>query len=202
MKLRYSPTSPFVRKVVVTAIEAGISERIERIPTNTRDPANGLAVDNPLSKVPALVTDDGEALYDSPVICEYLDHMHAGAKLFPPPGAARWTALRRQALADGLIDAAILRMLENRRSEDLRSTEWMDKQKGKMEQALDALEADAASFGDGFDIGHIALGCALGYVALRFPDDGWRSGRPTLVKWFEAVSKRPSMSETVPKEPA
>jgi len=201
MKLRYSPTSPFVRKVMVTAMETGQADRIERVATDLKDPASGLAAENPLAKVPALITDEGEALYDSPVICEYLDHLHGGAGLFPPPGAARWTALRRQALADGMVDATILQVVENRRPGDLRSAEWLDKQKGKVDRALDAFEAEAASFGDGFDIGHVAVGCALGYLDLRFPDFGWRTGCPTLAAWFDVVSKRHSMSETVPKEP-
>ena len=114
MKLRYSLTSPYVRKVVVCALELGIDGRIERIATNTADPANGLAADNPLAKVPALITDDVGPLYDSPVICEYLDSLQGAPKLHPA-GAARWPALRRQALADGMLDAAILRRLEEMR---------------------------------------------------------------------------------------
>src|SRR5215813_1681367 len=101
MKLRYSPASPYVRKCLALAHEAGLAGRIERVPTVTADPASGLAKDNPLGKVPALVLEDGQAIFDSPVICEYLDSLHDGPKLFPPAGAARWTALRHQALADG-----------------------------------------------------------------------------------------------------
>ena len=115
MKLRYSPTSPYVRKVTVTAQETGVQPRIERVPTVTTDPASGLAKDNPLGKVPTLILDDGERLYDSPVICEYLDGLHGGAKIVPPAGPERWVALRRQALADGILDAAVLRLMETRR---------------------------------------------------------------------------------------
>src|SRR3546814_4963738 len=111
MKLRYSPTSPYVRKVNVVAIETGLQDRIERVPTVTADPASGLAKDNPLGKVPVLITDDGMRLYDSPVICEYLDSLHEGPKLIPTEGIARWVTLSQQALADGLLDAAILRLL-------------------------------------------------------------------------------------------
>ena len=136
MRLRYSPTSPYVRKVSVCAIEFGLAERIERIPTDTLDPKTDLAEHNPLVKVPALVLEDGEVLYDSPVICEYLDSLHDGAKIFPPAGPERWTALRQQALGDGILDAAILCMLETlRRPEALRWRGWIDKQTGKVTRA-------------------------------------------------------------------
>ena len=114
MKLCYSPTSPYVRKVVVTAMETGLEPGIERIANNVWDPATDIAATNPLGKVPALTTDDGAVLFDSPVICEYLDSLHDGAKLFPAAGPARWRALRQQALCDGILDAGILRMLEGR----------------------------------------------------------------------------------------
>lgn len=202
MKLWYTPTSPYVRKVVVSAIETGLDSRIERIATDTKLPDSALADDNPLGKVPALITDDGGALHDSPVICEYLDSLHDGPKLFPPSGGKRWTALRRQALGDGLLDAATARVREFRRPEEFRFADWLDKQKGKVDRALDALEGEAADLGGGFDIGRIALGCALGYLDLRFPDDGWRATRSGLSNWFEAISRRPSMSETNPLKPA
>ena len=202
MKLRYSPTSPFVRKVTVTAIEAGLEDRIEPIPTDLKNPDGGLATDNPLAKVPALITDDGVALFDSPVICEYLDSLHDGRKLFPPAGPERWAALRHQALADGLAEAIITRMQEYRRSEAQRSPEWLEKQKGKVERALDALEAEIASLGDALTIAHVSIGSTLGYIDLRFPDYGWRATRPALAGWFEAISRRPSMVETFPVDPA
>src|SRR5579862_9120083 len=110
MKLRFAAASPFVRKVMVVALETGLSERIERVASAVSPvkPNEDIARENPLIKVPSLTLDDGTVLYDSPVICEYLDTLHDGAKLFPPSGAARWTALRQQALADGLMEAAIL----------------------------------------------------------------------------------------------
>src|SRR6202000_1280263 len=107
MKLRYSLNSPFVRKVVVHAIETGLNSRVEEVPAQTTDPASGLTHENPLGKIPSLTLDDGSHLYDSPVICEYIDPLHAGEKMFPAAGPARWTALRRQALADGIMDAAV-----------------------------------------------------------------------------------------------
>ncbi len=203
MKLRSSATSPYVRKVLVTAIELGLADRIERIPTVPADPASGLANDNPLGKVPALILEGGEALYDSPVICEYLDSLHDGAKIFPPPGPERWRALRQQALGDGILDAAILRMLETvRRPEELRWPGWIEHQAGKVSRALDRFEREAASLDGPLTIGQITAGCACGYLDFRFADDGWRATHPKLAAWYETFAQRPSMQETVPHLPA
>ena len=201
MKLRWSPTSPYARKVTVTAIETGLDARIERVPTNPWAPDTDVGEDNPLGKVPALITDGGEVLYDSPVICEYLDSLHDGVKLFPPAGGARWTALRRLALGDGITDAAALIFIErNKRAEGYRSEDWVARQRAAIDRALDVLEDETAAFG-GISIGLIAIGCALGYVDFRLPDVDWRAGRPTLAKWYGIVSERPSMRDTVPKDP-
>ncbi len=203
MKLRYSATSPYVRKVLVAAIELGLADRIERIPTVAADPASGLANDNPLGKVPALILEGGEALYDSPVICEYLDSLHDGAKIFPPPGPERWRAVRQQALGDGILDAAILRMLETvRRPEELRWPSWIDHQAGKVSRALDQFEREAESLDGPLTIGQITAGCACGYLDFRFADDGWRATHPKLAAWYEAFAQHPSMQETVPHLPA
>ena len=203
MKLRYSTTSPYVRKVSVTALELGLDGHIERVPTNTMDPKSDHAADNPLGKVPALITDEGDKLYDSPVICEYLDSLHDGAPLFPPAGAARWRALRLQALADGILDAAILRMLETRRRpEALRWEGWIKLQGGKIARALDQLEGEAEALAGPLTIGQIAVGCALGYLDFRFPENAWRAARPALAAWYEGFSQRPSMQQTEPHESA
>jgi len=202
MKLRYSPTSPYVRKVTITALETGLDSRIERIPTNPWDPATDLAGDNPIGKVPALITDGGEVLYDSPVICEYLDGLHDGFPLIPPSGGARWTALRRQALADGVLDASVLIFLEtSRRPETLRWDAWVERQTAVVGRALDVLEDEVDSFGH-ISIGLIAIGCALGYLDFRLGTMDWRSSRPRLAEWFGLVSERQSMRETVPVDPA
>lgn len=201
LQLRYSATSPFVRKVLVAAMETGLADRIEKIPTLPWDPKTDLPKDNPLGKVPALKTPEGW-LYDSLVICEYLDSLHAGAKLFPPPGPARWQALRHHALADGAMDAAILRRLESQRPEGQRSQAWMDRQKAAVERALDALEKDAKNLVDLSDIGAIAIAVMLGYLDLRFAADEWRKGRPALAAWYGRVSQDESMLATVPKDPA
>jgi glutathione S-transferase len=202
MKLRYSPTSPYVRKVSVVAIETGLDARIERVPTDTWAPSADLHRDNPLGKVPTLITEGGEALYDSPVICEYLDSLHDGIPLFPPPGGPRWTALRRQALADGITDAGVLVRMETLRPKSEQSPSWAARQTEKVKRGLDALEEEAAGFGSACTIGHIAIGCALGFLDFRLPDLDWRQGRLELARWADIFFARPSTAATVPREPA
>jgi glutathione S-transferase len=202
MKLRYSSTSPYVRKVAVVAFETGLIGRIELVPTNVWASDTDIGRDNPLGKVPALTTDGGEVLFDSPVICEFFDSLHDGTKLFPPSGGARWTALRRQALADGMLDAGILRRLESMRKETERSASWIDRQRAAVARAMDTLEEEASALGAGVTIGHIAVGCALGWFDFRFPGDDWRQGRPALAAWYKTFAGRPSMTKTVPKDPA
>src|SRR5271169_1610545 len=142
MKLRYSPTSPFVRKVMVVALETGLADRIEKVPTSVTPikPNDEVARDNPLVKIPALTTDNGLVLYDSPVICEYLDSLHEGPKLFPAAGEKRWIALRQQALGDGIMEAAILARYESIRPKEVQWTDWIEAQLRKVRGALAALE--------------------------------------------------------------
>ena len=194
MKLRYSPTSPFVRKVVVLAKELGIENKIELQRTNTTDP--DLATQNPLGKVPSLVLDDGSSLYDSPVICAYIDT----ANKFHPSGPARWTAARRQALADGIMDAGVLGRGEILRPAGEKSEKFIALQKAKLNNSMDALEKEADSFGDGIDIGLIAVAAALGYMDFRYASENWRSTRPKLARWYDRFAQRPSMLTTVPKD--
>lgn len=197
MKLYFNPASPFVRKVRVTAHELGVSERIEliSIALTPVSPHDALRSDNPLGKIPALVLDDGTVLYDSPVICEYLDTLVGGNRIFPASGAARWTALRRQALADGVMDAAVLTRYEEAvRPKELRWQNWVDGQFLKIRTALDSLERENL---DGtFNIGTIAIACALSYLDLRFEGEGWRTSRPRLAAWAAALAKRPSLAAT------
>ena len=195
MKLRYSTTSPFVRKAHVVAIETGLIEKIELVKTNPAEAE--LARHNPLNKVPALVLDDGSALYDSRVICEYLD-AQTGGRFFPPIGPARWTALRRQALADGMSEAAVLRMTENRRPENLRSADWDKKQKLKVTQSLGALEAD--HLGPQLDIGTLTVVIALDYLDFRFKAEDWRVGHPKLAAWHKVFAERASLRKTLPHD--
>lgn len=200
MKLLYSPASPYVRKVMVLAHETGLLGKIEiaTVGTTPVAPDAGVAAANPLKKIPALIADDGMTLFDSPVICEYLDSLHSGPKMFPD-GPARWQALRLQAAADGLLDAALLVVYESRfREEPMRNQAWVDGQLSKIDGALDAFEAAADSFGDRVDIGTITVGCALGYIDFRLGHRDWRASRPKLAAWYKKFSARPSMDSTKP----
>jgi glutathione S-transferase len=205
MKLRYSPTSPYVRKVMVVALETGLAERIERIPTAVAPtkPNEEVARENPLVKVPALTTDDGLVLYDSPVICEYLDTLHDGTKLFPPNGKARWLALRQQALGDGILDAAILGRYEILRPKEYQWQDWLDAQMRKVRGALAALEmeAEAGELGGPLTIGHITIACALGYLDFRYQSEAWRTKHRRLAVWADEVAQRKSIQLTLPKDP-
>jgi glutathione S-transferase len=204
MKLRYSPSSPFVRKVSVFAIETGLDTKIERIPTNPLKRESALASPNPLGKVPCLELDDGAALYDSPVILEYLDTQHSGPPLIPREGRARWDALRRQALADGIMEAVVNSFVETLRQPERQSRGFIAHQRAAVERAVDALEREAATFADPRgrpDVAAIAIGCALGFVDFHFKDYAWRAAHPTLGAWFNAFRERPSMKATEPVDP-
>jgi glutathione S-transferase len=198
MKLRHNPASPYVRKVMACAHELGLADKIELLSTAVSpvETNTTLAAENPLMKIPALTTDDGQVLFDSPVICEYLDSV-AGGKLFPASGPARWTALRQQALGDGILDALILCRYEvAARPEEKRFSGWTDGQMRKAHQGLTALEKE--SLGPLQTIGDITAACTLGYLDFRFPNDGWRSRHPKLAAWFASVEQRPSIEATKP----
>ena len=200
MKLRHGPVSPYTRKVMVTAHEAGLAARIELVRTFVHAPDTDIAQVNPLGKIPALVTDEGLALYDSPVVCEYLDSLHQGAKLFPAPGPARWQALKLQALADGILDAALLRRHESARPAELQDKAWIERQAAAMRRGMAALESEAGGWGEPVTIGQIAAGVVCGYLDYRFAHEPWRPSAPALAAWYERFAKRPSMQATVPKE--
>ena len=199
MKLYFSPASPYARKVRVSALELGLAERIELLPVTLSpvSPNAQLREHNPLGKIPVLLTDSGEALYDSPVICEYLDALAGGGRLWPAAGPARWRALRRQALADGITDAAVLvRYEQTVRPEALRWSEWIEGQRLKIRTALAELESD--SLEGPFDIGAISIACALGYLDLRFAEERWREHQPRLAGWLAALAQRPSLASSTP----
>lgn len=199
VRLYHSPNSPYVRKVMVTVAELDLGDRIEVCSTDVWDADSPIGRVNPLGRIPTLETDDGETLYDSPVICEYLDSEFGGRRFLPSSGPERWRVLRLQALGDGLIDASVLIVLElRRRPAELRWTAWVDRQRAAMRRVLDDLERHAPKFGTGLDLGKIAVGCALGYVDARFAEDDWREGRPALADWFGRVSLRPSMRDSAP----
>lgn len=203
MRLFHSPGSPFVRKVRVVAMEAGIADRVALLPSAAHPIQRDATIlpANPLGQVPTLLLADGAALYDSRAICEYLDH-EARAGLFPAPGPARWRALREQALADGLMNAAILLRYEAvARAEGERSAAWVEGQTAKVAGALDEMARAVPERGRPLDIGAISLGCALGYLDFRFAAMDWREGRGDLAGWFAALSERPSFRGTVPFAP-
>ena len=196
MKLAYSPNSPYVRKCVVLAIQRGIDKQMALWTVGTTDPA--LLKINPLSKVPTLVLDDGTALYDSPVICEYLDSVGDGPKMFPPVGPARWKALRQEALGDGILDATQPRRREIALPQDEGRQTYIASQQAKVKAALAVLEAEADSLGMLTNIGEITIACALGYMDFRYANEPWRPGHPKLEAWYAKVSAMPAMARTVP----
>ncbi|WP_188052015.1 glutathione S-transferase N-terminal domain-containing protein [Azospirillum sp. Sh1] len=198
LKLRWSATSPYVRKVMMVVIERGLEDRVERVTTDPWSAVTDLGKDNPLGKVPALTLEDGTTLFDSPVIVEYLDSLGDRAPLLPPAGPARWAALRLQAIADGVCDAAILRRLESMRPDGEKSANWMERQRKAVARSLDLLEAEAASLDGEATIGTLAVLVALGYLDFRFGDEDWREGRPALTAWFAKASNRDSLRRTAP----
>jgi glutathione S-transferase len=201
MKLFYSGASPYVRKCMVVAHELGLAARIEHLPAAAH-PVNrdqNIVRNNPLGKVPTLLTDDGTVLYDSRVICEFLNDL-GGGKLFPAGGAQRWQVLTEQSLGDGILDAALLARYEGAmRPEALRWADWTTGQLDKIHCGLAAIDAKADSLGDRVDIGTITMGCVLGYLDLRFDHLGWRQQHAKAAAWFARFNARPAMQATLPK---
>lgn len=203
MKLRYSPTSPFVRKATVTAAEKGLEDRVERVPTDPWAAETDLPDDNPLSKVPTLILDDGRVLHDSPVICDYLDSLSESPVLIPAAGADRWDVLTMQSTGDGILEAAVLYFLENeKRPEEARWPWWSERQVDKIRRTLDMLERTPGCLEGPINLGQITVGVALGYVDFRLPHEDWRSERPHLAAWYRTFAARPAMRATVPANPA
>ena len=200
MKIFYSATSPFVRKCLVAAHELGLRERLVLVPASPHpiDRSAEIVAHNPLGKAPTLIADDGTALYDSRVICEYLNALGDG-RLIPAAGAARWTVLVQQSLGDGILDAAVLARYETAvRPAQLRWGAWTAGQLDKVECGLAEIERAAERFGGRVDVGTIAIACALGYLDLRFGSLGWRNKCPAAAAWYGRFASRESMISTVP----
>lgn len=190
MILRSSDPSPFGRKVKIVAKMLGIYDQLIVEMSNTNDPADTLRQQNPLGKIPILILDDGRKIFDSRVICEYLDAQVDGATLHPTESDARWEALTLQALGDGIVDASILQVYETRmRPEDKRHEDWLSYQADKVKRSLDHLSANPPSLAGELTIGHVAIACALGYLDLRF-EGKWRESYPTLVTWLDTFDAR------------
>lgn len=199
MKLLYSATSPFVRKVSIVLIETGLSDRVEHVPTNPWDPQSDLPAQNPIGKVPTLISAQGVEIFDSSVICEFLDNLHAGPKMFPIDAEGRITANQFQSLADGMMDAAVLGFIENsRRPKDRRWGEWSDRQLAAITRSLNWLEERHQTLNQTSDIGTISVACALGYLDFRFAVLEWRRHHERLAEWFEQFAQRESIRATAP----
>ncbi|BAQ83523.1 glutathione S-transferase N-terminal domain-containing protein [Pseudomonas sp. St29] len=202
MTLFHNPASPFVRKVMVLLHETGQLNRVA-LQASQLSPVNPDATlnqDNPLGKIPALRLADGQVLYDSRVILDYLDQQHVGNPLIPRDGSARWRRLTLAALADGIMDAAVLVRYELAlRAPEKHWEQWLDGQRDKIRRALAVLEAEAiAELASHFDVAAISVACALGYLDFRHPDLEWRQDQPQLAAWYFEVSQRPSMLATRP----
>ena len=200
MILRSAVASPFVRKVRIAAGILGLDGRIKLEPADTVNPSDTVREQNPLGKIPALVLEDGSVLYDSRVILEYLDHRAGGGRIVPTDPGARFSALRLQALADGLMDASVLLVYEGRwRPAERHEPKWVDHQAGKVARALAALEAAPPALTAPPDVGQIALACALGYRDFRFAGT-WRGDHPRLVQWLDGFAARvPAFAATKPQ---
>jgi len=199
MLLRHSHTSPFVRKVTVMLHETGLAGGVMIETVDGWSEPDVLTDDNPLSMVPTLVLEDGSSLYDSPVICDYLDRQHVGPKMIPVAGAARWRVLREQALADGMLDSAVLVFVETgKRPEEKCWDWWLDMKRGAIRRSLDLLERQVAELEGRIDLGTIGIAVALAYLDLRVAVGDWRAGRPGLSAWHAVFCQRPSMIATAP----
>jgi len=204
LKLLYAPTSPFVRKVMVCALMTGQADKIQWLDSAAhpikRDAR--IAAHNPLAKVPTLILADGQALYDSRVICEYLADLGGNGTLFPGAGPARWRALTWQAMGDGLLDAALLARYEHTaRPEEKQWNDWRQAQLVKVHAALAEIEGAAATLDtEDPSIGAVTIGCALGYLDFRYPDVDWRAEHPQAAAWFATFNALPAMQATLPHD--
>jgi glutathione S-transferase len=203
VQLLWSPNSPFVRKVMIVLHETGLTDRVGTVrAVASMAKVNAEILEhNPLGKIPVLLTEKFGAIYDSPVICEYLDGLHTGARLFPEDNSNRFLALKRQALGDGLLDVLLLTRNEAGRPDGTPSPTYLTGFEKKIAASLHAMEQDASKLGESaFSIGHIAYGCALGYLDFRFSDRDWRGAHPVLARWHATFEARPSALSTRPPE--
>lgn len=200
MKLYTWPTSPFGVKVIAVAKVLDLDDQLEIIflhPWETKSPVSDL---NPLGKIPALICDDGVVLYDSPVLCEYLDHL-SQKTVYPKEGTLRWQALQQQALADGVLDAAILIRYESLwRPQKLQSKDWIDRQHKSIHRSLDQLEREHNQLSSELTIGTISVATTLSYLDLRSPETDWRKHRPHLKAWYEQIMTHEILQKAKPED--
>ena len=198
MKLYSANTSPYARKVRMTIIEKGLQDRVELIFANPFEENAELKSANPLGKIPALVTDDDQVIFDSPVICAYLDSLSTDEQLIPD-GPERWEILTREALTDGILDAAFAIVMEGRRDDKQRSSTWFKRWTNTIFRSVEAVESGISRFEGDLTIAQIGLGASLGYLQFRLPNLGWQKKYPDTSAWFDTFSRRPSMIETNPE---
>ena len=198
MKVYFTGNSPYARKVRIAAIETGQRDKIDWALITREERAEIVPNLNPLGKVPVAIMDTGEALYDSPVICAWVDAQHNGSKLIPSDGSERWQVMQLEALGDGLGEAVIATSQEDQRPGEKRSQGVVDRQKGKATAALNFLNARANDFNIPPLMGEIAVACALGYMEFRDVVPGWRETYPNLGRWYAEILQRPSFVETTP----
>lgn len=199
MRFYWNPTSPFVRKVSVALIELGLWDAVERVQTNPRDQASGFWDKNPLAKVPAFELDDGQVLFDSPVICAWLDETHGGGRLSArAEGARYWRLQTLAALADGAIEGGLLARQEGMRPEGEQSPAWVEKQLAIAQRGLDRLDASVGDLAGEPNLAGITTACGVAWLGFRHPQIDWLAGRPRLADWYAGFAERPSMKATVP----
>jgi glutathione S-transferase len=200
MKLYYSPASPFARKAWVTANECGLGGRVTLAATNPHQSTPELVAANPFSKIPALELPNGEVIFESLLICEYLDDMAGGGVVIPVERSQRLAMLRRHALANGLMEVSVLRRVESIRAKDPDRDKNIARQEAITRRALDRLEAVAGTLHETVDLANLTAVIALDYLDFRFPGDAWREGRPALNDWHGRYAKRDSLMTTMPHD--
>lgn len=204
MKLFYSPTSPYSRKVRMVISEKGLDGQVETVRVDPFSMDKTLLFANPLGKVPTLVLDDGTAMFDSPLLCRYLDSLSGVPRLIPRDSSEKWQVLYWEALADGMTDATYNIVMERRRSATQQSAEWLGRWAADIERALQQMEARIGEIGTDVTLAHLAAGAAIGYLELRMPETLYEAAcpqpaaYPRLLQWYESFRLRPSMQATVP----
>lgn len=198
MKLYFANTSPYSRKARVTVFEKGLDGRVETVFANPFEDNAALKAVNPLGKVPVLITDDGQTLCDSPVICAYLDSLSPQPALIGT-GPRQWEVRAGEALTDGILDAAFAIVMERRRPDTERSAPWVERLTAQISRATNTIEASSGVFDGALNLAQIGLGVALGYLDFRLPDHDWRGDRPRLAAWYATFAERPAMKATVPE---
>lgn len=201
MTLHWSPRSPYVRKVMIALHEMGLQDRVNIVRTvaGGTTPHWELMKVNPVGKIPTLELEDGTAIYDSPVIIEYLDTLHDGPKLYPTAWPERLTALRRHALGQGMLDNALPLLGEGFRPAEKQSEPHKELWRAKLRACVDALEQEADDLASSpFTVGHLTIGVALGYLDFRFDAMQWRNGHPKLTAWHASFNARPAVAANMP----